>query len=397
MIFNHQNIGSLLLKNRVIRSATFEGMADENGFASEKYVQFYSDLSKEKIGAIICGFSYISPEGKAMQPGQIGVDNEDKIPLLQKLTNEVHQNNGIIFMQIAHAGRQTLEKVIGQKTLSSSAEKSLYFNQKPKELTVNQIEEIVDKFGNAALICKKAGFDGIQIHAAHGYLIHQFITPAVNKRKDKYGIDKKTKIGTRFLEEIVQDVRKKCGDDYPVLLKLSGSDDLLPKFTLNQYINLIRFVDTLSVDAIEISYGTMDFALNIFRGDIPVNTILKHNPIFKTDNGFKKILWKSFVLPFFRYKTKKFSALYNLPFAHIAKENTAKPIICVGGFRRGTEIETALNEGIDFVSLCRPFICEPDFIKKIEANISYESKCTNCNICAIMCDTNLATRCYTKH
>lgn len=256
MIFSYQNIGSLQLKNRIIRSATFEGLADENGFVSEKYIRFYSKFSKENIGAIICGFSYVSLDGKAMQPGQIGVDNEDKIPLLQRLTHEIHKNDSLVFMQIAHAGRQTLEKIIGQKTLSSSAAKSLYFNQKPKELTVNQIEEIIDKFGNAALICKKAGFDGVQIHAAHGYLIHQFITPAINKRKDKYGIDKKTKIGIRFLEEIVQDVRKKCGDDYPVLLKLSGSDDLFPKFTLNQYINLIRFVDTLAIDAIEVSYGT---------------------------------------------------------------------------------------------------------------------------------------------
>lgn len=297
-------------------------------------------------------------------------------------------------MQIAHSGRQTLENVTGQKIVSSSSVKSKYFNQKPETLGISQIEEIIEKFGNSALYCKQAGFDGVQLHAAHGYLIHQFITPAINKRKDLYGIDKTTKIGIRFLKEIIENVRKKCGNDFPLLIKISAGDDLCPRFKKQQFINLIRSVNDLAVDAIEISYGTMDYALNIFRGDLPVNLILAKNPIVKTENKFAKFIFKAFVLPVLKFKLKKFSPNYNLESAVLAKVHTNKPVICVGGFRNFVEIESALYRQIDFVSLCRPFLCEPDFLKKIESNHNYESECTNCNYCAIMCDSDSPTKCY---
>ena len=390
-------IASLILSNRIIRSATFEGMADAKGFPTNEYYKLYENLSKQNIGALICGFSYVSPEGKAMQLGQIGVDSPDKIPSLKKLTDIVHNNEGKIFMQIAHTGRQTLKSVIGQNVLSSSSKRSIYFNQKPVSISIKQIESIVDKFGNSALYCKQAGFDGIQIHAAHGYLIHQFLTPAINKRKDKYGIDAKTKIGTTFLKEIIENIREKCGENFPVLIKVSGSDDLFPKFNKQQFINLISFIDTQAIDAIEISYGTMDYALNIFRGDLPTELILTKNPIYKTENKFKRFLIKTFVFSYMKSKLKPFSPSYNLDYALIAKSLTIKPIICVGGYRNKNEIESTLSKDIDFVSICRPFICEPDFKKKITSNPNYESKCTNCNKCAIMCDTEYSTKCYMKY
>jgi 2,4-dienoyl-CoA reductase-like NADH-dependent reductase (Old Yellow Enzyme family) len=393
-MFTPCTIGTLNLPNRIIRSGTFEGMADENGFITDEYIQYYDLLSKQKIGAIICGFSYISLEGKAMQPGQVGVDSVDKIPLLKKLTETVHKNGSIIIMQIAHSGRQTLEKATGQKTVSSSSIKSKYFNQKPETLSIAQIETLVEKFGDAADYCKQAGFDGVQLHGAHGYLIHQFITPSINKRKDKYGIDKIKKTGTQFLSEIIENVREKCGDDFPVLIKISSSDDLNPKFTRQQFTNLIRSINGLKVDAIEISYGTMDYALNIFRGDIPVNLILSKNLIFKTENSFKKFIFKTLILPVYKMKLKSFTPHYNLEDAILARTQTQKPLICVGGFRNSKEIEAALGQQINFVSLCRPFICEPDLLIKIETNNNYASKCSNCNYCAIMCDTGFSTKCY---
>ena len=243
-VFETTGIGSTDLKNRVIRSATYEGMCDDLGFPTTKYYEMYETLARNEIGGIITGFAYISDEGKAMQPGQAGIDNERKIPYYQKLTDIVHKYHSSIFMQIAHTGRQTKKSATGKEVVGCSAKKTIYFNEKPRVLTTGEVYQIIDKFGNSASYAKEAGFDGIQLHAAHGYLIHQFLLPSVNKRQDEFKIDNTSNIGTRFLDLVIDNIRAKCGDEFPVLIKISGSDDYYRKFGEQQLINLIQFLNT---------------------------------------------------------------------------------------------------------------------------------------------------------
>ena len=396
-VFETTKIGKCELKNRIIRSATFEGMCDEQGFPTSDYYSFYEKLGQNELGGIITGFSYISTEGKAMQPGQAGIDSEEKIPCFIKLTDSVHKHNCKIFMQIAHTGRQTRKQETGKDVVGCSPKKSFYFRSKPKVLTHSEILSIIEQFGYSALYAKEAGFDGIQLHAAHGYLIHQFILPSINTRDDEFGIDPKTKIGIKFLDLIIDKIRQKCGNDFSILIKISGSDDYSDTFSKDQFVNLISFINTKKIDAIEISYGTMDYALNIFRGDFPIDLILSKNPIYKTKSRFLKILNKTFVFPFFRIKLKPFKPMYNLEYAVLAKRYTHIPVISVGGFRGADEIEYSIKtKKTDFVGLSRALINEPDFVKKIKENGQYISKCKNCNYCAIMCDTNNITKCYKK-
>ncbi|NQU32665.1 MAG: NADH:flavin oxidoreductase, partial [Bacteroidetes bacterium] len=209
------------------------------------------------------------------------------------------------------------------------------------------------------------------------------------------GINPNTKIGTKFLDLIIDNIRLKCGDLFPIIVKISGSDDYANKFTTNQFINLVRFLNSKEVSAIEVSYGTMDYALNIFRGDMPVDLMLSKNKVFKTNSILLKKLRKTFIFPLIKKKLITFSPMYNLQYALLAKEYSHIPIISVGGFRSRNEMEYGIkNKGIDFISLCRPFICEPDFVLKIATNTNYSSKCKNCNYCAIMCDTDEVTQCY---
>jgi len=247
-------------------------------------------------------------------------------------------------------------------------------------------------FASAGLRAKKAGFDGIQLHCAHGYLIHQFLNPSINVRKDIYGFN--CEMNIRFLKEIVEKIRESCGYDFPITLKISGGGDNKKADDPKRFIQLINKLDKLPIDAIEISYGTMENALNIFRGaSIPLNTILKHNFKYKTESKIKKSLWKLLIAPILSRKLISFTQNYNLKYAKLVKCET--PIICVGGFRSWKSIKSVLEEGmVDYVSMCRPFLCEPDLMHKLNINNNWESLCKNCNICAIMCDSTEKTRCY---
>ncbi|MHB9005002.1 MAG: oxidoreductase, partial [Coriobacteriia bacterium] len=138
-------------------------------------------------------------------------------------------------------------------------------------------------------------------------------------------------------------------------------------------------------------------ALNIFRGEVPFKVVLKHNPMFKTNNGIIGLLHNTLIYCLMRAKLKAFTPTYNLEYAKLAKGLTDIPIISVGGFRKGEEMRRCLENGsVDFVSMCRPFICEPDLVKKLEQDGNYSAKCLNCNICAIMCDSDQATQCYRR-
>ena len=345
---------------RIIRSATFEGMADEFGNPTREYVELYENLAINGIKHIIMGFMFISTEGRAMHKGQAGMNAPEKVEKFKPVTNAVHNHGRKIYAQIAHTGRQTTNT--GCDIVGVSSKKSAYFNETPRTLTTTECYEIAKQFANSALFAKQAECDGIQIHAAHGYLIHQFMTKKINNRKDTFAEP------FRFLETVIENIRNKCGD-LPIWIKVSGNAD--------DFAGLIKFLDRMKVDLIEVSYGTMDYALNIFRGSVPLKIILKHNPLINKWN------WLKFAL-----KLKKYTPMYNLKYAELAKRHTNIPISVVGGFRTAKEVE---NCKIDYVSLCRPFICEPDLLQKED----WKSSCVNCNACAVMVDSkNNKLRCY---
>jgi 2,4-dienoyl-CoA reductase-like NADH-dependent reductase (Old Yellow Enzyme family) len=390
--YQHKN---LRLKNRIIKSGIYEGRCDDNGFPGQSYADFYENLAKNGVGGLITGFAYVSREGRAMQPRQAGIDNPDKIPHYRKMTEMVHRHGCPVFLQISHAGRQTLKKVTGSAIRGASSSSSVYFRQRTIPLAAYEVYEIVEQYALAALYARTAGFDGIQLHAAHGYLIHQFLLSATNDREDEFGLNGSARVGTAFLEKIISTVREKCGEDFPVLVKISGAVDLVPGFTMDQFIALIRFLDRVEVSAIEISYGTMDHALNIFRGDVPEALILARNPILKSKNPVMRFVNRTVMRQYFEKKLKPFTNAYNLEFAETAKKYTTVPVISVGGFRTGDEIrESILSGKTDLVSLARPLICEPDFVEKLKINGSYRSLCVNCNYCSVMCDSENETRCY---
>ena len=395
-VFEPARIGRVELSNRILRSATFEGRCDAEGRPGLAYLGFYRKLSAQGLGALITGFAYVSRDGRAMQPGQAGMDSDDKVEAYRQVTRATHENGCRIFLQLAHAGRQTVPAATGGRIYAPSSLKSPYFNQRPCRLTEPEVERIIESFAAAARRAGEAGFDGVQIHGAHGYLVHQFLHPACNDRNDIYGIDPASGVGTVFLHRIIERIRSLCGADYPLLIKVSAGDSSRRPMTQAQFIHLVRFLDQNHLDAIEVSYGTMDQALNIFRGEtVPLEAILDFNPRYRTKKALRRLFWRTCLAPWLKRSFIPFTPMYNLAAAQLAKQHTAIPIISVGGFRRGSHIRGAIEEqGIDFVSLCRPILCEPDFVKKLRRDEDYQSRCANCNRCAIMCDSGYPTHCY---
>lgn len=397
-MFKPGRLGSVLLPNRVLRSATFEGLADENGRISEQELsELYLKLARNQVGGIITGFLYVNKEGRAVHPGQAGLDNDHNILPFKRITDKLHQTSCKIFAQLAHAGNQTTRRATGGYLWGVSRQSSPYFGGRPDVLSTTQVEDIAQDFASAAVRAQKAGFDGVQIHAAHGYLAHQFILPSINNRKDRFGVDPVSGIGTAFAGAVISGVRDRCGPEFPILFKISGGDDRAGIFTPEMLLRLVRFLSREKVAGIEISYGTMNRALNIFRGtSIPTRAILVHNHKYKTTGAGKRFLYENIVFPIVARGHKPFTPCYNLPYAREAKIAGGSPIISVGGFRSVRHIETALTLGnTDFVALSRPLLREPDLVMKWRENSAHRASCINCNQCAVMCDSPQPTKCYT--
>ena len=394
-IFEEAYIGPVRLKNRIIRSATFEGAADEHGFPNAHYYNIYKQLAVHDVAAVITGFTYVARNGKAIHPGQAGCDSPEMISSYSKFTGMLHEYDCKAFVQIAHTGRQTLSEVTGCPVVGVSDQKSDYFKEVPHLLTIPEIYGLIDSFGKAVHLAQKAGFDGVQLHAAHGYLIHQFLLSSINNRTDEFKPDPATNVGTLFFKKIIENIRDKCGNEFPILVKISASDDYKSKFSQEQFIGLIDFLDQMQVSAIEISYGTMEAPFNIFRGDFPGECILAENFFYKGKSLPYKWIARNLIFSSMKKRFFGLQPMYNLPYAVLARKITKIPLIVVGGFRSGSEILHAIHEcRIDFVSMCRPFIAEPDFVSKLKLNPLYESNCESCNQCAVMCDSLKPTRCY---
>lgn len=391
ILFSPLPLRNITLPNRLLRSATYEGMADESGFPREALADCYSELARGGVGTLITGFVYISPGGRAMQPFQCGIDTDEKIARWRQIIERTRSITPEmkLFMQLVHAGRQTCQVITGQPVVGASTKRCTYFRQQVQALDDSGIHAVIADFAEAAYRAQQAGFDGVQLHAAHGYLIHQFLSPWTNTRRDRWAEQ------TMLLTEIVQAIQRRCGASFPLLVKLSSGEDTPIGLHIEDVITTVKALETLAVDAVEISYGTMEYALSIIRGAMPVDLALKINPLYSNYPAWVKRLWKSLLYPGFRAKNKPFSEDYNLAAAVQIQRATRLPVISVGGFRRLDHFIDALaTHGIPAISLCRPLICEPDLPAKIRDGSFTKSRCTNCNLCTIHCDGREPLRCY---
>jgi 2,4-dienoyl-CoA reductase-like NADH-dependent reductase (Old Yellow Enzyme family) len=387
LLFNPMKIGDLEVKNRFVHSATCESMAEETGEVTDSLIARYRDLARGEVGLIIPGYMYVHPLGRT-NIKQTGIHNDEMIPGLTRLADAVHAEGGAIAFQLVHGGRQTTKSVIGQRPMAPSAKwrDPLYF-VKPREMSEEEILGVIEDFGRAAGRAVQAGADGIQLHCAHGYLINQFLSPFLNLREDSWGGSAEKRF--RFLREVVLVARRAMPEGMPLFVKLS-SNDFTPKEGITPPLacEYARWLADLGIDAVEVSSGGWFSFMNTLRGGVPVKELMKNVAWYKKPAG--RVVIGRMVG---KYDLEEG---YHLEAAKMMKPVLGDvPLILVGGLRTPSFMEEVLRKGeADFLSLSRPFIREPDLVKKIREGRTDHASCTSCNKCIAAIFYGLPLRCY---
>lgn len=344
-LFETTTINSLTLKNRFARSATWEAMAEADGSCSQQLIDLMRSFAQGQVGLIISSHMYVTREGQAT-PLQMGIDSDARVTPLRRMTAAVHDEGGKIIAQISHAGCFTNPSLTGMPPMALSIlnEKG---QKRYRQATPADLQQLVKDFAAAARRVREAGFDGVQLHGAHGYMLSQAISPALNQRDDAYGSSQENR--ARLPLEVVAAVRQAVGEDFPVLIKVNCADFLEGGLELQEALVFGRMLQDAGIDAIEVSGGT------IASGPLsPVREKINHED--------KEA--------YFREGAKAFKAALQVP------------IFLVGGIRSIALAEELYDAGVaDYFSMARPFIREPALIKRWMEGDRRKSTCISDNLC----------------
>ncbi len=339
-------MGTLEIKNSLVRSATDEGLSTKDGAPTQRLINAIVELARGGVGLIIAGTAYISREGKWGNTGT-GMHHDRLIKPLSQLCRAVHNAGGILAAQLLHCGSTINPAILPEKEalFGPSAMNDPVIGHLVLELSKDHILRIVDDYAKAALRAKEAGFRAVQIHAAHGYLINQFLSTSRNQRKDRYGGPLKHR--ALLLYQVYEAIRGAVGKEFPIFIKMSAYDGFPGGVDPKEIAQVASELDAMGIAAIEVSAGTPE--------------------------GAKKGGWDH-ILP------APFKEGSLLKYALQIKEKVHCPVISVEGWRNPLEITKAL-EKIDAVSMSRPFIREPDLANRWLGGDLSPALCISCNKC----------------
>jgi 2,4-dienoyl-CoA reductase-like NADH-dependent reductase (Old Yellow Enzyme family) len=345
MLFEPFSLAGLELKNRIVRSATYEKRADVDGFVTDALIEFYKELTKGGVGLIITGNALVHVSGRSV-PQMICIHNDFYIDKLKRLTDAIHNLDGKVIIQLVHGGRQCFPALLGgERPLAPSEVYDPSTKITPREMTNEDIWDIIEAFGDAARRAMYAGFDGIQIHGAHGYLISEFLSPHTNRRTDYWGGDEERRF--HFLEEVYKAMRKEVGNNYPILIKMNADDFVEGGLKPEESLRIAKRLEELGIDAIEVSGGMYESGAKTAQ----LNILKKEQEAY------------------FRENSRLFKGQLNVA------------VILVGGIRSKDIAEDILQKGdADLISLSRPLIREPDLPNKFLAG-KERADCISCNGC----------------
>lgn len=347
MFYDKMTINGMTVPNRLVRSATWEGLASAEGFVTPALEKAMVELVDGGVGLIITGHMFVAEQGRASER-QAAICSDEYINGLRSMVKKVHDKGGVIVAQLAHAGGHAAQGMTGMPAVGPSP-----FVRRDGELCQEMTEEDIDAmvyaFEEAASRAVAAGFDGVQIHAAHGYCLSQFLSPHINKRTDMYGGSFENRI--RPLVRVYEGIRRAVGDHYPVTMKINCEDYVDSGLQLEDSVSAIKGLALLGLDAVEISGGLLTSS--------PTTSSVRVG----------------------RFDTPAKEAWYREA-AKAVREHTKIPIMLVGGLRSFSVGEGLLAEGlIDFVAMSRPLLREPALLKRWAAGDLRKAECISCNKC----------------
>jgi len=373
--FSPYTLKNLELRNRFIKTATYEGYC-RDGKPTQDLTDFHVSFAKGDVALITTAYGAVNEDGLTHE-NQMVID-ENAVPYLEELAERIHTEGGAVSLQLTHCGFFTKStRYKSKRPLAPSKVLNKYGLLRgrgiSKAMSERDLIQTRKDFVRAAVLVKQAGFDAIELHLGHGYLLSQFLTPAVNNRKDQYGGSLENRL--RFPLEVLKDIINTLGEDFPVLCKMNLSDDFKNGVIIDESIIIARELEKSGAAALILSGGyTSRTPFYLMRGDVPLWSMVKAE-----SNFLQKIVMALFGRAIIgKYE---FTENFFLPLAKKVREQVKVPLVYVGGIMSSKGIEEVMQEGFDLIAIGRALIHDPDFIKKVQEDNEYISPCNHCNIC----------------
>ena len=372
-IFTPCQIGPITLRNRVIRSAAFENMAYGNR-PSQDLFNYHTAVAKGGVGMTTVAYAAVSQSGLSFD-GQLWM-REEIVPELKKLTDAIHTEGAKASIQLGHCGNMTHRATCGCKPVGASGGFNLYSPTMVRELRKEEIYALVKDFGHAVELARQAGFDCVEIHAGHGYLISQFLSPYTNRRHDEFGGSLDNRM--RFMRLVIEEVMRVAADDMGVVVKVNMHDGFKRGMQQEECIKVAQELERLGVHALVLTAGFVSKApMEVMRGAMPLKTLRYYM-------NFKKFWWLKMGLAFvgrLMIPTRPYTEGYFLEDAKVFRANLKLPLIYVGGLISKEKMEEVLDAGFMGLQVARALVHDTEFVNKLKSGEITRSGCKHSNYC----------------
>lgn len=372
-IFTPCKIGPVELRNRTIRSAAFENMCQGNR-PTQALFDYHTAVARGGIGMTTVAYAAVNRSGLSFD-GQLWM-REEIVPELRKLTDAIHKEGAKASIQLGHCGNMTHKSTCGSIPVGASSGFNLYSPTIVRKMREDEILQLVKDFGKAVCLAREAGFDCVEIHAGHGYLISQFLSPYTNHRHDKWGGSLDNRM--RLMRMVIEEVMDKAGDDIAVIVKTNMYDGFKRGMQVDDCITVAKELERLGVHALVLTAGFVSRApMTVMAGAMPLKTLAYYMDM-------RRFWWlKIGVLLFGRLMmpTVPYKEAYFLDTAKIFRENLSLPLIYVGGMISKDKMEEVLDNGFVAFQMARALINDTDFVNKLMSGEVQKSGCGHSNYC----------------